>query len=189
MSLADLLLAGPSIQFHNLHPTRIVEICPGRVIERDVPVLTDSHDAEVSGMFTQELLVVLTGGFEIGRVARHRVKSLRFHLIEQMPPQEERKTGTVPCRQIHVFVHVEDVDGLPGHIRPRPDGVQKTQLRVARCQDDIRLAALGYSCFQHRGGFLSRGQPQAGIRSENTDRQLLEFLVIEHFLRHRIVLL
>ncbi len=58
MPFVDLLHPAGDVEFHDFDQALVFEICHRRIVERDVPVLSDAHAAEIDrlSLATQDAL-------------------------------------------------------------------------------------------------------------------------------------
>ena len=123
-----------------LTSTRIVEVGDGRVVERQVPVLTDAEAAEVER--------VRRGG--AARTARTRRRDRARRRRSRGRPRGARRRrcaracsgGSSPGdrRRCRVLVHVEAGDPGPVDRRVARELVEERELRVAAREHDVRRA-------------------------------------------------
>ena len=128
MPFVDLLHPAGDVEFHDFDQALVFEICHRRIVERDVPVLSDAHAAEIDRLSLEQRLVALALGDRFRRVAAKIVEYLRVHLALHTLAHVAPKTGRMILIDAEVLIHVKQRHFAPVDAAQLHEGFQELNL-------------------------------------------------------------
>jgi len=113
VSLTRLLPAAALVEAHSLDAERIVEIRDVRIVECDVPILSDPQRAQVDGRRSQGLLVAAAFGIKVPRVPIEIINGSRVDSLHEVSVHPVLEAAAMTHGQVDVLVHVEKLESRP----------------------------------------------------------------------------
>ena len=162
MPFVDLLRPAGPVELDHLDVEGIVEIGDRRIVEREMPVLSDAETTQVQRMGPQELCIA--PAFDVGIAqALDVVRRLWVGALDNPFADPALEAGRMVGTHPDVLVHVKDHGLGPGHVR----GVvqqcgNEGQLRVARGEHRVHDPPGGYRRPHHLGGLIGRALRHVG---------------------------
>ena len=142
--VVDLLLSAFVVEVDEFDGHEVAEVGDVRVVEGDVPVLSDPHDDDVDRplrqnrrVATEQKLDAVPSIFRIEVVNR-----LKWKLAETMLPQIPRESRGGARREPDILVHMESDDLSPVDVFSGAEGLERLVLRRGGGKDDSGFSLL-----------------------------------------------
>ncbi|MCU1262257.1 MAG: hypothetical protein JWO80_5142, partial [Bryobacterales bacterium] len=181
MPLTSLLPPARLVQDHALDCGWIIELRYMWIVERNVPVLSDSDKGQIDGSLIKKVRVPLQFSIQIGRVTLQVIHAPGVNSVFESVLDPVPEAGGMGGGNVYVFVHVERLDYVPVHPLLQDECVNKVDLGVPGSHHNPGLPMFSDRARDQKGRLLRRFGSQ-GLRRRADRNPSLS--IIQLFQRH-----